>query len=285
MRFGIQTAQQHVPFEQMRDCWQRAEALGFDIAYVFDHFIPIFSDEDGPCLECFTTLTALACATERIRIGTLVVGNTYRNPALLANTCATLDIVSGGRLELGIGAGWFEREHRAYGYEFPPIGRRIRMMEEAIHVIRALCTEQAPAFKGRYYELNDARLEPKPVQKPCFPIFVGGRGEKLTLAAVARAADGWNIIGASADEFRQKMAALSEHCERERRDLASIHKSVALTVRPDGRRILNSETDELTDLIGQLREDGADEVIFSIGPRYDYEALERVAREVMPAFR
>src|SRR5687768_7562943 len=164
VRFGIQTAPQNVTFEELRDCWQTADRAGFDIAYVFDHFIPIFSDENGPCMECFTTLTALACATEHIRVSTLVVGNSYRHPAVLANICATLDVISGGRFELGIGAGWWEREYRAYGIEFPPIGRRIRMMEEAVRVVRLLGTEHAPSFKGRYYTLDDARMEPKPIQ-------------------------------------------------------------------------------------------------------------------------
>ena len=138
-------------------------------------------------------------------MSTLVAGAGYRHPAVLANISSTLDVISGGRL-LGIGAGWWEREYRAYGMEFPPIGRRIRMMEEAIrscaHLHRA-----CPSFAGRYYQLEDARMSPKPVQKPCFPIFIGGRGEQLTLRAVARVGDGWNIIGTNVEEFEQKLGA------------------------------------------------------------------------------
>ena len=292
-RFGIQTAPQNVTFEELRDCWQTADRAGFDIAYVFDHFIPIFSDENGPCMECFTTLTALACATENIRVSTLVVGNSYRHPAVLANICATLDVISRGRFELGIGAGWWEREYRAYGIEFPPIGRRIRMMEEAVRVVRLLGTEPAPSFKGRYYTLDDARMEPKPVQKPCFPIFIGGRGEQLTLRAVARVGDGWNIIGTNLEEFERMLGVLLEHCEREGRDPAGIRKSVAMRFSgmrplppgtPAGGAITGS-IDQMTDQVGRLVEAGADEITLSMRAPYDLEGLTRFAQEVAPSFR
>lgn len=293
VRFGIQTAPQGVTFEELRECWQTADRAGFDIAYVFDHFIPIFSDEDGPCLECFTTLTALACATERLRVSTLVVGNSYRHPAVLANICATLDVISGGRFELGIGAGWWEREYRAYGMQFPPIGKRIRMMEEAVRVIRLLCTEHAPSFQGRYYTLDDARMEPKPLQKPCFPIIIGGRGEQLTLRAVARVGDGWNIIGTNSEEFQQKLGVLLEHCEREGRDPAELRKSVAMRFAgtrplppgtPAGGAISGS-WDEMRDQVRRLVEAGADEVTLSMRAPYDLEGLEGFATEVAARFR
>ncbi len=293
VRFGIQTAPQNVTFEELRDCWQTADRAGFDIAYVFDHFIPIFSDEDGPCMECFTTLTALACATEKIRVSTLVVGNSYRHPAVLANICATLDVISGGRFELGIGAGWWEREYRAYGMEFPPIGRRIRMMEEAVRVIRLLGTENAPSFKGRYYTLDDARMEPKPVQKPCFPIFIGGRGEQLTLRAVARVGDGWNIIGTNLEEFERKLGVLLEHCEREGRDPAEIRKSVAMRFSgmrplppgtPAGGAITGS-IDEMAEQVSRLVDAGADEITLSMRAPYDLDGLARFGQEVAARFR
>ncbi|HEX6032562.1 MAG TPA: TIGR03560 family F420-dependent LLM class oxidoreductase [Tepidiformaceae bacterium] len=293
LRFGIQTPPQNVTFGEMRDCWQTAERAGFDIAYVFDHFIPIFSDENGPCMECFTTLTALACATERIRLSTLVVGAGYRHPAVLANICATLDVISGGRFELGIGAGWWEREYQAYGMEFPPIGRRIRMMEEAVRVVRMLCSEQAPTFHGRYYSLEDARLEPKPIQRPCFPIFIGGRGEQLTLRAVARVGNGWNIIGTNAEEFERKRSVLLEHCEREGRDPAELRMSAAMRFSgtrplppgtPAGGAISGSAA-EMTEQVGRLIEAGADEVILSMRAPYDLEGLEQFGREVAAKLR
>lgn len=293
IRFGIQTAPQHVSFDEMRACWQTAERAGFDIAYVFDHFIPIYSDENGPCMECFTTLTALACATERMRVSTLVVGAGYRHPAVLANICATLDVISGGRFELGIGAGWWEREYRAYGMEFPPIGKRIRMMEEAVRVVRMLCTEDAPSFNGRYYELADARMEPKPVQKPCFPIFIGGRGEQLTLRAVARVGNGWNIIGTNSEEFAQKHAVLLEHCDREGRDAGEIRTSAAMRFAgsrplppgtPRGGAIAGS-VDEMTEQVGRLIEAGAKEVVLSMRAPYDLEGLEGFGHEVAAKLR
>ncbi|MEX0784052.1 MAG: TIGR03560 family F420-dependent LLM class oxidoreductase [Dehalococcoidia bacterium] len=293
VRFGIQTAPQHVTFDELRQCWQTADRAGFDIAYVFDHFIPIFSDEDGPCMECFTTLTALACATERIRVSTLVVGNGYRHPAVLANICATLDVISGGRFELGIGAGWWEREYRAYGMEFPPIGKRIRMMEEAVRVVRLLGTEHAPSFQGRYYTLDDARLEPKPLQKPCFPIFIGGRGEQLTLRAVARVGDGWNIIGTNLEEFERKLGVLLEHCEREARDPAEIRKSVAMRFSgtrplPPGTPVggaITGSWDQMAEQVGRLIEAGADEVTLSMRAPYDLEGLTGFGAEVAARFR
>jgi F420-dependent oxidoreductase-like protein len=292
VRFSIQTAPQNVSFDDLRRCWQTAEAAGFDAAYVFDHFIPIFSDENGPCMECFTVLTALAAATQRIRIGTLVVGNSYRHPAVLANICATLDQISGGRLELGMGAGWWEREYRAYGIEFPSVATRIRQMEEAIRVVRALCTEHAPSFRGRFYTLADARMEPKPAQKPCFPIFVGGRGEQLTLRAVARVADGWNLIAAPVEEFRAKQEVLLRHCERERRDPATLRKSLAMGFagfRPLAPRMppgaLGGSLGEVTDAVGRAFDAGVDEVILSMRPPYDFEALERFGREVAAKYR
>lgn len=293
VRFGIQTAPQNVTFEELRDCWQAADRAGFDIAYVFDHFIPIFSSEDGPCMECFTTLTALACATERMRVSTLVVGNSYRHPAVLANICATLDVISGGRFELGIGAGWWEREYRAYGMEFPPIGKRIRMMEEAVRVVRLLCTAHAPSFEGRYYRLDDARMEPKPVQDPCFPIFIGGRGEQLTLRAVARVGDGWNIIGTNVEEFERKLGVLLEHCEREGRDPTEIRKSVAMRFSgtqplpqgtPSGGAI-SGTWDQMAEQVGRLVEAGADEVTLSMRAPYDLEGLHGFAAEVASRFR
>lgn len=293
LRFGIQTAPQNVTIDELRDCWRTADRAGFDIAYVFDHFIPIFSDENGDCLECFTTLTALACVTERIRVSTLVVGAGFRHPAVLANICSTLDVVSGGRFELGIGAGWWEREYRAYGIEFPPIGRRIRMMEEAIKVIRALCTEDAPGFDGRYYQLEDARMSPKPVQKPCFPIFIGGRGEQLTLRAVARLGDGWNIIGTNVEEFERKLGILHEHCEREGRDPAEVRTSVAMRFSgfqplppgtPAGGAI-HGTIAEMQEQVGRLVEAGANEVTLSMRAPYDLDGLERFANEVAGSFR
>jgi alkanesulfonate monooxygenase SsuD/methylene tetrahydromethanopterin reductase-like flavin-dependent oxidoreductase (luciferase family) len=167
------------------------------------------------------------------------------------------------------------------------------MMEEAVRVVRLLCTEHAPSFEGRYYRLADARLEPKPVQKPSFPIFIGGRGEQLTLRAVARVGDGWNIIGTNVEEFERKLGVLLEHCDREGRDPAEIRKSVAMRFSgtqslppgtPAGGAISGS-WDEMTDQVGRLVEAGADEITLSMRAPYDLEGLQGFAREVAARFR
>jgi F420-dependent oxidoreductase-like protein len=173
-------------------------------------------------MEGWITLTALAQATTRLRMGTLVTGIHYRHPAILANMATTLDIVSGGRLELGIGAGWNEEESGAYGIELGTPGQRSDRFEEACEVIVGLLTQETTTFKGRYYQLNDARNEPKPVQRPHPPICVGGSGERRTLRTAARFAQHWNFVGGTPEEFARKRDILHQHCEDLGRDPAEI---------------------------------------------------------------
>jgi F420-dependent oxidoreductase-like protein len=276
VRFGIQTPQQHGSWEQMLSLWREIDTLGFDSAWVFDHFIPIFSDPTGPCLEGWTALSALAMATQKVRLGVMVTGNTYRHPAVLAKMATTLDIISGGRLILGIGAGWFELEHRAYGIALPRIGERLRRLDEAVQVIKRLWTEEKVTFPGRYYQLTDAFFQPKPVQKPHPPLLVGATGERVALQIVARHADMWNTFGSS-DECRHKVAVLTEHCRRIGRNPDTIEKSVLLTTplqSADLRR-------QIADYIAA----GITHLIFSVPPSFDRQALRHFAQEVMPAFR
>src|SRR2546427_1939518 len=192
VRFGISTPNQNVAWDDLLATWKEAEALGFESAWVYDHFIPIFGNQDGPCLEGWTALAALAAATQRIRVGVLVTGNTYRNPALLAKMATTVDQVSHGRLILGIGAGWFERDHTTYGFPFGTAHERARKLEEALQVITKLWSEDHPSFTGRYYKLDRAPFAPPNVQKPHPPIVIGGQGEKWIGPPVARDADGGN---------------------------------------------------------------------------------------------
>jgi len=173
-------------------------------------------------MEGWITLTALAQATTRLRLGTLVTGIHYRHPAILANMATTLDIVSGGRLELGLGAGWNEEESGAYGIELGTPGERSDRFEEACEVIVGLLTQETTTFKGRYYQLSEARNEPKPVQRPHPPICVGGSGEKRTLRTAARFAQHWNFVGGTPEEFARKRAILHQHCEDLGRDPAEI---------------------------------------------------------------
>ena len=166
--------------------WQAADDMPiFESGWTFDHFYPIFSDHTGPCLEGWVTTTALAQATKRLRVGVLVTGNVYRHPAVLANMAASLDVISDGRLELGLGAGWNQQECDAYGIELPPLRERFDRFDEAVEVIVKLLTETTANFAGKHYQLVDAYNEPKPVQKPHPPIVIGGGGEKRTLPLTA----------------------------------------------------------------------------------------------------
>src|SRR5215470_2031724 len=165
LRFGIQTYPQNTTYTDILQTWREADELGFDTAFAFDHFIPFGADPNGPCFEGWTLLSALAAQTKRLKVGLLVTGNTYRHPAVLAKMAATVDHVSNGRVILGIGAGWFELEHTAYGIPFLTAGGRARQLGEAVQVIKLLFTQQKSNFTGKQYQLKDALFEPKSVQK------------------------------------------------------------------------------------------------------------------------
>jgi len=187
MRFAIKTAPQHTSWPDMLAVWQAADQIElFESGWTFDHFYPIFSDSTGPCLEGWTVTTALAQATRRIRVGVLVTGIVYRHPAILANMAAALDVVSNGRLELGLGAGWNEQECEAYGIELGTLTERFDRFDEALEVIVSLLTRPTTDFKGEYFTLADARCEPKAIQRPHPPVCIGGTGERRTLRSVAR---------------------------------------------------------------------------------------------------
>lgn len=182
--------------------WQEADGIDvYESGWTFDHFYPIFSDPNGPCLEGWTTLTALAQATRRLRLGTLVTGIHHRHPAVLANMAAALDIISNGRLELGIGAGWNEEESGAYGIELGSIKERFDRFEEACAGLAGLLSQETTTFDGTYYQLKDARNEPTGPQRPHPPICIGGSGEKWTLRITARYAQHWNFVGVPPEEF------------------------------------------------------------------------------------
>ena len=233
MRFGIKTAPQHTTWDAMLDVWRAADDIElFESAWNFDHFYPIFSDSDGPCLEAWTMLAAMAQATRRVRIGCQVTGMIYRHPAVLANMGATVDIISNGRLDFGIGAGWNELEHSAYGIPLYAPGERIRRLGEACAVIRRMWTEEAPDYDGQYYQLKGARCEPKPIQQPHPPFVIGGGGEKLTLRVTAEYADIWNYGGGTPEEFTHKSGVLDEHCRAIGRDPATIARSVQVGTDP-----------------------------------------------------
>jgi len=297
VRFGIQTPQQNGSWQEMVALWREVDSLGFDSAWVFDHFLPIFSDPTGPCLEGWTTLSALAMVTRTVRLGVLVTGNTYRHPAVLAKMATTLDIISQGRLILGLGAGWFELEHTTYGIPFPRVGERLQRLDEALTVITRLWTEERVTFAGRYYQLTDALLNPRPLQQPRPPLLIGASGEKIALDIVARHADMWNSFG-SPEVFQRKIAVLTEHCLKVGRDPDAIEKSVllqmTLTDDPEAkRRALENESwgmlagnpAEICQQIERYIAVGVTHLMISLSAPYDYAALRRFATEVMPVFR
>jgi F420-dependent oxidoreductase-like protein len=223
MRFAFKTAPQHTTWAEMLAVWQAADDIEvFESGWTFDHFYPIFSDTTGPCLEGWSTLIALAQATRRVRLGTLVTGIHYRHPAVLANMAATLDIISGGRLELGIGAGWNEQESGAYGIELGTPRQRSDRFEEACQVLIMLLSQETTTFKGEYYQLTDARNQPKGVQRPHPPICIGGSGERRTLRTAARFAQHWNFVGGTPEQFAHKREVLHAHCHEIGRDPGEI---------------------------------------------------------------
>jgi F420-dependent oxidoreductase-like protein len=234
LSFGIKTAPQNTTYEDMLRVWREADGIPeIEHAWLFDHFIPLGPDPTGRCLEGWTLLSAFAAVTERLRLGLMVTGNTYRHPAVLANMGATVDIISHGRLDFGIGAGWNEIEHNWYGITLDPPGARIARFAEACEVIRLLWTQTTSTFEGKYYQLRDARCEPKPVQKPYPPFVIGGGGERKTLNVEARYADVWNFAGGPVEDFQHKMEVLDGHCAQVGRNPADIRRSIQMRVNYD----------------------------------------------------
>ncbi|HWF36581.1 MAG TPA: LLM class F420-dependent oxidoreductase [Solirubrobacteraceae bacterium] len=232
-RFGLQIPNFTYPGVRDRDLFSRvadiavtAEESGFDSVWVMDHFYQIrgVGPRTDPMLEAYTLLGALAARTERVSLGTMVTGVTYRNPALLAKEVTTLDVISSGRAILGIGAAWNEEEHVGYGFPFPPLAERLDRLEEALQICRAMFTEEAPSFSGRYYRIHEALDYPRPIRAEGIPILVGGGGERRTLRLVAQYADACNLVG-DLETIRHKLDVLERHCEAVGRDPASITKT------------------------------------------------------------
>ncbi|MGI9624151.1 MAG: LLM class F420-dependent oxidoreductase [Acidimicrobiales bacterium] len=224
MRYAIKTSPQYTTWEDMLAVWREADQIElFESAWNFDHFYPInVPDTTGPCMEAWVTLTALAQATTRIRVGCMVNGVVYRHPAVLANMAATLDIVSNGRLELGLGAGWNEEECDAYGIELGSLTERFDRFDEALEVIVGMLSNETTSFVGEHFRLNEARNNPPPVQRPHPPICIGGQGERRTLPAVARWAQHWNYPGMDIEGFTEKREVLHQRCSEVGRDPAEI---------------------------------------------------------------
>jgi F420-dependent oxidoreductase-like protein len=227
MRFAIFSSMGNTTWHDVVALWRHAEQTGWDAACVTDHFMPNTPERIGDMLESWTTLTALAALTTRMRVGTIVSGNTYRHPAVLAKMAAQVDIISGGRLICGVGAGWQENEHQAYGLPFYTVGERLRRLDEACQVLTMLWTQERSTFKGTYYQLDDAPLMPKAVQKPRPELMIGGGGEKVTLKIVARWADHWNVWGGP-ETLAKKGRILDGYCAAIGRDPKTILRSAVM---------------------------------------------------------
>lgn len=230
LRVGLKVAQQIHSIDAQRDSWTVAEEAGFDHLWPFDHLIALGSDPAAPIFDGWTILGAIAATTKRIRIGLNVTGNPYRHPGVLAKIAVTIDHLSQGRLEVGMGAGWNEPEFQMYGLPFPRASDRIRMLDESIQAMKLLWTEPRATFPGRFYQLTEAIAEPKPVQRPHPPIWIGGSGPQHTLRVVAQHADVWNSNARSLEETHALATTLEAHCAKVGRDPATIRRSHNLRI-------------------------------------------------------
>ena len=272
MRYGIKTAPQHCTWREMLDVWTLVDQGAiFESAWNFDHFYPLVGDPTGPCMEAWTTLSALAQATSRIRVGCMVNGMHYRHPAVVANMAASLDIISDGRFELGLGAGWHEDESAAYGIPLGTLKDRFDRFDEGVEIIDSLLTNTTTDFDGEYFTITDARSEPKPVQSPRPPLVIGGGGEKRTLKTVAMYADHWNLPFAKPHHFEHKHEVLLQHCADVGRDPGEITKSVQIGFEAD------QDPAEAVQHSAALFEVGVDVVIFTLRTPYRVSTVEALS--------
>ncbi len=248
MRFGVFTSMGNHDWLGVLDLWQRLEATGWDIACVTDHFMPNTDEPDGTMLEAWSCLSALSALVPRMRVGTIVLGNTYRHPAVVAKMAAQVDIISGGRLLLGLGAGWQKNEHEAYAIPFYTVRERLERLDEACQVIRRLFTERRASFDGRHYQLVNAPLAPKPLQKPYPELMIGGGGERVTMRIAAEHADHWNVWGGP-QVLRRKGPILDEHCAAVGRDPRAVTRSLNMALMITDRK---DEADRLVGTIGRF---------------------------------
>jgi F420-dependent oxidoreductase-like protein len=284
----------------------RVEQLGYDSLWVYDHFHNVPKPANEAVFECWTTMAAISQLTSRVRLGQMVGCNSYRQPSVLAKITSTVDIISGGRLDWGIGAGWYQNEYDGYGFDFPRPKDRIGMMAETVQIVRSMWTAPSTSFSGKYYTLDRAQCDPKPLQSPHPPIWIGGGGEELTLRAVARYADCANF-GGKPDEWAHKREVLKAHCAAVGRDESTIRKTWTpeLHIRATEAEIVAGGSKSLWgQSLADWREGhlvGTPEQVCEKVQRYidlgctgfvpwcpDYpstETLERFANEVMPNFR
>jgi F420-dependent oxidoreductase-like protein len=312
IRFGAQATQAGVPWDELLSLWQELDRdSNFDHLWLMDHFVTGMGSafgSEGPCIEGWTALAALAQVTSRVRLGIMVTGNTYRHPAVLAKMATTVDHVSGGRLEFGIGGAWHTYEHQAFAIPFHTVRERLERLDEAVQVIKLLWTQPRPKFDGRYYQLDQPPYNPPNVQQPHPPILVGGGGEKRTLRTVARYADATNVSG-TPEEVRHKFEVLERHCKDLGRDYSSIRRTIQVALflnddpafqqrvvqgvmslrggsEEDARRsVLMGSADEVKAGVQAFADVGVQEIILAQFPRFHRDSLLRFSREVIPEFR
>jgi alkanesulfonate monooxygenase SsuD/methylene tetrahydromethanopterin reductase-like flavin-dependent oxidoreductase (luciferase family) len=304
IRFGALCWNQHSDWPALRDSGVLADQLGYDSLWTWDHVYPIVGSDHGPMFEGWLTITAWAALTQQARIGLMVGANTFREPSLVAKMATTLDHISDGRAYLGIGAAWFETEHRAFGFPFgEDAPERLRWLGEALPVIRGMLDGEEPSAAGRRYHADRVRNEPPPVQ-PRLPLLVGGGGEQVTLRLVARYADA-NNVGGTLDNVRRKEAILLQHCEREGRDPTEIERTTGRGVivirdsRTEAQRVLErtfeqnghanvwsdqpvGTPEDIADRLAPFVELGYRHLIFGFPHPYDQESMTRLIREVKP---
>ena len=308
LKLGMHTGQQDSTYEDLRRVWRLADSSGFYWVSIWDHFYENPTvDGKGPCFEAVSIMTALAAETTNVRVGSYVFNMGFRHPAVLAKAAATIDHVSNGRLELGLGAGWYELEHTAYGIPFPPVATRLDILEEGIQIIKSMLTQDSTTFLGDHFQVRDAFCSPRPVQdKP--RIWVGGQGERRTLRIAARYADGWNAAYIPPEVYKHKIEVLERWCEREGRDPGEIARSVnvgfwvgidAAEARKERQRYdtqygdaaeqraggqLFGTPNEVIERIGAYAEAGAQGLNIALRAPFNWEALQAFAEVVLPAF-
>ncbi len=308
--FGVHTGPQNCTLDDLRSVWHLADRSGFHWVSIWDHFYPAMlvpGDARGTCFEAVSIMTALAAETRNVRIGSLVYCISYRHPAVLANALVTVDHVSGGRMECGLGAGWSQLEYDAYGIPFLPIKDRLDQLEEGLQIVRSLFTQETTTFRGKHFSLDEARCDPKPVQQSP-RLWVGGMGEKRLLRMAARYADGWNVPFIGPELFEQKNQVLTRWCEKERRDPRAVLRTVNLGLaigadegeaqrKRDGLKaqfgaalgfmepgMLIGTPQQVIDRIGRYVDAGAEWIILALRAPFDVPGLQVFVDEVMPAF-
>lgn len=308
MKFGVWPGLGNTTWKDLLNIWQHADSTGWDSAWVADHFMPNQPDNTGPVFESWTMLAALAACTNSVRLGVLVTGNTYRHPAVVAKMAANVDIISNGRLILGMGGAWQRNEHEAYGIPYYTVGQRLRRLDEACQVILSLFKNTQSNFQGRYYQLQNAPLAPKTIQQPHPPLLIGGGGEQITLRIAARYANMWNIWGGP-EALRRKIVVLEQRCEEIGRDPAEIEKSAnaplilsddaeeveraaagfgrgfRMTPEEAKKNMLAGTADQIIERVHEYIEAGVDHIIIPVSRPYPVDMLDRFMAEVVSRFR